>query len=454
GIVPPQTIDFDLPGGADYSLSSLSLQGGELSAVVVEGPDSEPLSGAYLRAVPLGAGPELWVERFSQEDGEVNLRLLAGTLDLLVVPDAADLPALLVDNVLPADLTGALAIDDGVLVTGTVTDPAGDPLAGARVQVTVGGAPSTIGTTSGGGAFSLRARAGGPVEVSVTPPEVSGLPALQIASGPSIADGSALAIEYDTGLDVRTVSPVLRETDGTTPAAGARVTFIANPIAGAGTISVDGTPLDAAGALVRTAQANGAGVIPDQVVTATRYDVIVEPGAGAPAGEAVRFDPLDLRTGQGAPASLRLAAPGHITGTVVDAAGAPVEGARVAAAPGGLLARATAAGAAGTSGEDGSFDLRVAAGGSYQVRVDGPGSAGRVLLAAEADDAPLSAALPPTLRLGGELTVAGGNRVEGALVQLHCLTCGPDGGPAVVAEAVSDASGAFSMLAPDPGVAE
>ncbi|HEY8145332.1 MAG TPA: hypothetical protein VIG06_21770, partial [Kofleriaceae bacterium] len=47
GIVPPQTIDFDLPGGADYSLSSLSLQGGELSAVVVEGPDSEPLSGAY-----------------------------------------------------------------------------------------------------------------------------------------------------------------------------------------------------------------------------------------------------------------------------------------------------------------------------------------------------------------------------------------------------------------------
>ena len=453
-VLPPQTIDFELPGGADYSLSTLSLQGGELSAVVVQGPDSEPLPGAYLRAIPLGAGPELWVERFSQADGEVNLRLLAGTLDLLVVPDAADLPALLVDNVLPADLTGPLAVDDGIEVTGTVSDPGGDPVAGARVQLTVGGAPSTIGTTGGGGAFSLRARAGGPVEVTVTPPDASGLPALQVSGGAAIADDSALDIEYDAGLDVRTVSPVLRETDGSTPAAGARVTFIANPIDGAGTITLDGADLSAEGVLVRTAQANGAGVIPDQVVTATRYDVIVEPGPGAPAGEAVHFHELDLRTGQDAPASLRLAAPGHLTGTVVDAAGAPVEGARVAAAPTGLLARATAAGGAGTTGADGSFDLRVAAGGRYQVRVDGPGSAGRVLLAADESDGALSAALPPTLRLGGELTIAGGNRVEGALIQLQCLTCGPGGGPATVAEAVSDASGAFSMLAPDPGVAE
>ena len=77
-----------------------------------------------------------------------------------------------------------------------------------------------------------------------------------------------------------------------------------------------------------------------------------------------------------------------------------------------------------------------------------------VLLAADESDGALSAALPPTLRLGGELTIAGGNRVEGALIQLQCLTCGPGGGPATVAEAVSDASGAFSMLAPDPGVAE
>jgi hypothetical protein len=359
-----------------------------------------------------------------------------------------------VDNALPADLTGPLAVDDGIEVTGTVTDPGGDPVAGARVQLTVGGAPSTIGTTSGGGTFSLRARAGGPVDVSVTPPEASGLPALEVTNGQAIADGGVLAIQYDAGLDVRTVSPVLRETDGSTPAAGARVTFIANPIDGAGTITLGGTDLSAEGVLVRTAQANGAGVIPDQVVTATRYDVIVEPGAGAPAGEAVHFAPLDLRTGQGAPASLRLAAPGHITGTVVDAAGAPVEGARLAAVPTGLLARATAAGGAATTGADGTFDLEVAADGSYQVRIDGPGSAGRVLLSADESDGALSAALPPTLRLGGELTIAGGNRVEGALIQLQCLGCGPDGGPAVVAEAVSDASGAFSMLAPDPGVAE
>jgi hypothetical protein len=454
-VVPPQSIDFELPGGApDYSLSSLLIQEGELAASTVVGPDSEPLPGAYLRAEPAGAGPELWVERFSQEDGQVNLRLRAVGHELLVVPDA-DLPALRMPSVLPADLNGTIVVDEGVAVTGTVTDPAGDPLAGARVQVTVDGAPSSIGITNGSGAFTLRARAGSPVSVTVTPPEASGLPELELEEGPAIAGGSTLAIVYDGDLDLRTVSPVLRETDGTTPAAGARVTFLSDPITGAGTIAIDGDGAAAEGTLVRTARANGAGVIPDQQLTSAQYTVIVEPGPAAPAGEGVRFDEeVDLRTGQPAPASLRLAAPGHITGQVVDAAGEPVEGARISAAPGGLLASSTAAGGADTSSADGSFDVRVAAGGSYQLRVDGPNGAGRVHLAmAEGGDA-LEVALPATLRLVGELTLTGGSRVPGALVQLYCLTCGPDGGAATVAEAVSDASGQFSMLAPDPGVAE
>ena len=452
-VVPPQSIDFDLPGGApDYSLSTLSLQEGELAGATVLGPDSEPLPGAYLRAEPAGAGPELWVERFSQEDGQVNLRLRAVAHDLLVVPDA-DLPALLLASALPDELSGSIVVDAGVSVTGTVSDPAGDPLTGARVQVTVGGAPSTIGTTNGSGAFTLRARAGSDVSVTVTPPEASGLPELELAGAPAIAGGSTLAVVYDGDLDVRTVSPVLRETDGTTPAAGARVTFLSDPITGAGTIAIDGDSMAADGTLVRTAQGNGSGVIPDQRLTSAQYSVIVEPGPAAPAGEGVRFAELDLRTGQPAPASLRLAAPGHITGQVVNAAGEPVQGARISAAPAGLLARSTAAGGADTSGAGGSFDVRVAAGGSYQLQVDGPAGAGRVHLAVEADTA-LEVALPATLRLGGELTLVGGSQLSGALVQLYCLTCAPDGGAAPVAEAVSDAAGEFSMLAPDPGVAE
>lgn len=452
-VLPPQAIDFELPGGAPYSLSTLSLQAGELAGAVVRGPASEPLAGAYLRAVPSGAGPEMWVERFSQENGEVNLRLLGGAHDVLVVPDA-DLPALALPDTLAADLDGSIVVDDGVAVTGSVSDPAGDPLAGARVQVTVGGAPSTIGTSDAGGAFSLRARAGSQVSVTVTPPEASGLPTLELEQAPAIAGGSALAIDYAAGLDLRTVSPLLRETDGSTPAAGARVTFVSHPLASAGTIAVDGSGAPATGSLVRTAQANGSGVIPDQRLSNALYDVIVEPGPAAPAGEGVRFAPLDLRTGQTAPATLRLAAPGHITGTVIDAAGAPVQGARVAAAPADLLARSTAAGGADATVADGSFDLRVAAGGTYQVRVDGPAGAGRVLLAVAETGPALAVELPPTLELTGTLTLAGGSRVVGALIQLQCKTCGPGGGPAAVAEAVSDDAGDFTLLAPDPGVAE
>ena len=451
--LPPQSIDFQLPGGApEYSLSSLSLEAGELAGAVVRGPDDQPLPGAYLRAVPAGAAPELWVERFSEEDGRVDLRLRATPHDLLVVPDA-ELPALFLAGAIPADLNGSIVVNGGVTVTGTVSDPAGDPLAGARVQLTVAGAPSTIGTSDAGGAFTLQARAGGPVSVTVTPTEASGLPTLELADGPAIDAGSEIAVSYAAGLDRRTVAPVLRETDNTTPAAGARVTFVARPIASAGTISIDGDGAAVAGALVRTARANGSGVIPDQRLTNAVYDLILEPGPAAPAGEGVRVQAVDLSTGQSAPASLRLAAPGHITGQVVDAGGAPVEGARVAAVATGLLARATAAGGAATTGSDGSFDVRVAAGGGYQVEVDGPGGAGRVHLATGVTDA-LSVELPAVLRLTGTLTLAGGTRVSGALVQLRCLACGADGGPAPVAEAVSDASGNFTLLAPDPGVAE
>jgi hypothetical protein len=457
--VPPQSIDFQLPGGADYALSTLSVDGGAATAIYVHDA-SDPLPGAYLRAMPSGGGPELWIERFSQEDGTVDLDLLSTSYDLLVVPDA-DLPAVFLAGQQAADLSGiTISADDGVTVTGTVADPAGDPLAGAEVQVTVAGAPSTIGTTSASGAFSLKARAGGPVTVTVTPPDASGLPALERKDAPDIAAGSAIAVGYSAGLEVRTVSPVLRQTDGTTPAAGARVTFLVHPITTAGSIEIDGSGAAARGTLVRTAQASGSGVIPDQELTSAMYDVIVEPGPTAPAGEGVRFALLDLSSGQNAPPSLRLAAPAHLTGRVVDAAGAPVEGAHLLAVPVELLARATTAGDSAVTSEDGAFNLALAARGSYQIRIDGPMARGRVLRIADAPDTPGQtspigdSALPATLELSGELVAAGGGALSGAVVQLQCLSCGPDGGLATVSEAVSDASGEFVLRAPDPGVAE
>jgi len=459
-VVPPQTIDFQLPGGADYTLSTLSLDGGANTPLYVYGP-SDPLEGAYVRAMPsVGDDSALWIERFSRAGGTVNLHLASIAYDLLVVPDA-DLPAVFLAGQQATDLSGiSIAVDAGVGVTGTVADPAGDPIAGAQVQVTVAGAPSTIGTTNASGAFALEARPGGPVSVTVTPPASTGLPQLQRDDAPDIAAGSEVAVRYAAGLEVRTVSPVLRESDNSTPAAGARVTFVAEPIGAAGTIAVDGSGAAASGSLVKSAQANASGVIPAQALTSGPYDVIVEPGPSAPAGERVRFAPLDLSSGQGAPASLRLAAAGHLTGLVLDDGDAPVAGAQLIATPLGPLARATTAGASTTTGEDGAFDLALAAGGSYQIRIDGPLGRGRVLRFEDAPGAPGGtralddSKLPTTLRLTGALTVTGGAAVTGAVLQLQCLVCGPDSGAMTVAEAVSDSSGEFLLYAPDPGVAE
>jgi hypothetical protein len=60
-------------------------------------------------------------------------------------------------------------------------------------------------------------------------------------------------------------------------------------------------------------------------------------------------------------------------------------------------------------------------------------------------------ALGPTLRLSGDLALPGIGPLAGASLQLLCLDCGPDDGPRVVAEAMSDAAGNFLLLAPDPG---
>jgi hypothetical protein len=458
--VPPQTIDFQLPGGAPYTLSTVSLDSGTSTTVYVWGP-TDALEGAYLRAMPtVGDDPALWIERFSQAGGAVNLDLANVAYDVLVVPDG-DLPAVKWTAQQPDDLAGvSITADNGVGVTGTVADPAGDPLAGARVQVTVDGAPSTVGTTNASGAFTLKARAGEEVSVVVTPPDASGLPQLERVGAPPVASGSTIAVRYAAGLEVRTVSPVLRQTDGTTPAAGARVTFLAHPNTSAGSIAIDGGSAAATGTLVRTAQANASGVIAAQTLTSTQYDVVVEPGPSAPPGERVRFAPLDLRTGQSAPTSLRLATPGHFIGQVVDAAGAPVEGAHLFATPQGLLTRATTAGDSAVTGADGSFNLAVAAKGLYQIRIDGPQGDGRALLMQNAPDAPGDtadlgdSALPATLVLTGSLTATGGAPVASAALQLQCLTCGPGNSAMTVAEAVSDTAGDFIFHAPDPGVAE
>jgi hypothetical protein len=462
-LVPPQAIDFDLPGGADYTLSTVGLSAGVSVSAVLRDSDNQPLA-AYVRSAPVGSEPFLWTEIWSGADGLVELRLLNGSHELLIVPEGGLAP-IWMPVVEPSELNASIVIPDGVNVSGTVEDGSGDPVPGARVQLVVDGAPSTVDVTDAGGGFTVSARAGTTSSVTVVPDPASGLPALELDTGGAIGGGSTIAVQIDP-IDLRTIDPDLRESDGTTPAAGARVTFVARSIAGAGTISIDGASHPARGELTRTVLASGTGGIPAQLLPATQYDVLVEPGPTAPVAEGVRLAPLDLSTGSPAPATLRLAARATVTGQVVNASGAPIEGARVVATPRGLLARATRAGDTAVSDADGMITLRLAgtvaaaAPADYELRLDGAAAgAGRTTLLvttpAPGDQIDILAqSLPATLRLDGTLSAPGGVDVAGAQVELWCRACGPGESAMVVAEAVTSAAGEFVMRAPDPGVSE
>src|SRR6185503_3006800 len=102
-------------------------------------------------------------------------RLLGVAHNVLVVPAVAGLAPKRV-TWMPG--TTSLVVGPGTLVTGVVRGPGGTGLAGARVQLTAGGVPSTLATTIGDGSFQLRSdfAAADPITVKVTPPAASGLP--------------------------------------------------------------------------------------------------------------------------------------------------------------------------------------------------------------------------------------------------------------------------------------
>ena len=448
-----------VPGGADYSLGTLTLSGGVAVTGQLFGPGGETLTG-YVRATPGGDAlvPRPVIESFADAGGAFDLLLLGTVHDVLLVPDGEAVPPALLAGVLPGALDGAIELDGGLVVSGAVTDGAGDPVAGARVALAVGGVPSTVAVTDAAGTYSLRARAGGPVAVTVTPAPGSGLPALELAppAGSAVSAGSTIAITYAAGLASRTVSPLVRQSDGATPAAGARLTWIMRPVAAAGSVELGGTSRPARGVLRHSTVAAGAGAPGAIALPRAVYDVLVQPGPAAPAGQSVRTAVVDLAAG--APASLSLAAAARLEGQVTGSAGGPVAGARVTAAPRGLLAASAAAGAAAVTGEDGRYSLSVAGPGNYDLAIDGAdageGRASRVVSApAPGGTAALDpVALPDTMRLSGVIAAPGPGPLAGTSVQLLCLACGAAGGPAVVAEAVTDPAGRFVLLAPDPGV--
>ena len=474
---PPQDKSIELFGGtAEYNLGPLTLNPGiEVSGAALD-PDGQPIT-AYLRAWPSEAGqPEpgaapLLSETFAGEGGLYHAHLLDVPHDLLLVPTAPDLPASYARGVRVDEIPGLTRIGAGNQVAVTVADGSGVPVAGARVTLVAGGVPSSVAETDGAGAATVRVNGDGALSLSVEPPETSGLPQLELAASDGAvlaAGGGAIAVRYAASPPARTVSPEVRLADGATAAPGSRVTWIAHPLAAAATVSIDGgDPHQATGLVRRAAEAGAGGAVPEMLLPAAAYDVVVEPPVdAAPDTEAVSVAAVDLAPGEPAPAVLGLAAPAVVRGQVKIPVGsdgaefAALPGVLVQAAPRGLLVGATRAGASARTDADGRFALRLAGGGAYEIEVDGASRGqGRARWNAVAPAAGATADLdttflPRVLRATGLLVVEGGlGPAGGAHLQLFCTGCGPDGRSVPVTETVTDATGGFELVAPDPGVA-
>ncbi|HET9620715.1 MAG TPA: carboxypeptidase-like regulatory domain-containing protein, partial [Kofleriaceae bacterium] len=203
---------------------------------------------ALVHLIPLGAAfpdPGVANEAFSDAAGRVELRAPSGLADAIVVPVQPGLAAQRFTRVQP----GAIFALTAATLTGSVRDPGGAPLAGAKVQLAVDGLPSSLATTASNGTFTVfaEAAAGQTLTLEVTPPAASGLPRLTATS--SKLDVTApLQIAYGANLTRRDLAGLVVTRDGA-PLPRARLTVV-GAIGAGGTVTTGGPPVVATGEVV------------------------------------------------------------------------------------------------------------------------------------------------------------------------------------------------------------
>jgi hypothetical protein len=454
-LAPPQEQIIEIPGGTNYDLGAVAMSRGIGATGSVHSAAGSPLA-AYVRVTPASELGATALEAFAGPGGEFALRVENRVYELLVVPEDNEIAPRRFASRLPGDF--ALSVDPGIAIGGVVADPAGAPLAGARVALRVDGVPSTLATTGAGGAFTLRARPGN-ASLSVAPAH-TGLPRLDLLSGVVVDSASSLAITYAGALQRRQITG-LRVVDASgAAAAGARVMWISRPMSAAGSVRVDdGASVPLTGS-VRAAQVAGAdGTLPAIELAEALYDVIVEPGGVASPG-AVTLIEVDLRAGAPTPSFLALALAARVSGVVRSADGTPLASVRVTAAPTGTLALAPGATATAWSTAGGAFALDVAGRGEYRLFLTGAdarhGRAWRDLLAPAPEQTVDmgDVFLPRTLAVTGRMSLSGAGSSAGVILRLLCYACEGQDPTWPLAEAVTDAGGEFTLAVPDPGAAQ
>nr|HEX4313686.1 hypothetical protein [Kofleriaceae bacterium] len=429
------------------------VQGGANQAVDIPFPPLQQFQGtvtangsaalAYVRVTP--ASSSAFVETYSVDaSGFGPLSVVAGAQDVLVVPSSATLAPRLVHW--QVGQSTAFTLDGGSPVTGRVVDSAGTGIAGAAVQLQLGGVlPSTVATTAADGTFTVHADTSdagldASVTVQVAPPLSSGLPRLSATSAFPL--GSAIAIAYPAQT-VRDLGGVAI-TQGGAPVANAQVMVVGSLASFAGTI--DGAAAQNAVLVAGKTTASGA-VAGSTRAPAAPVSVVVTLATGE-----VEVAAVDLTAS--VPASIALPAAAVRTGIVRDATANPLAGVQVQLQPAGALAQAGALLIEATTDATGAYSVALAATGSYDVRVIDLAARGPIATAtAQAPSQIGDVTLATGLVVDGTVTLTGTAKAIGASVQFLCTNCSGVAASQPVAESATDLDGSYRVSVPDPGVA-
>jgi hypothetical protein len=371
----------------------------------------------------------------------VNARVLGQPYNVLIVPATSALA--------PVQLAwqpgmGTLLITAGTLASGKVTAPSGAGLAGATVQLTSAGVPSTIATTASAGTFSVRHSftPGAIVEVDVTPAAGSGLPSLTSSAAFDLTQ--SVQIAYGAGLATCNLINIAVQRGGVNQP-GAQVTAVGS-VALAGTVTA-GTSVTASGAVRVTATADNTGKLPAKLAPKLSLSAVVQVAPGDLAVAA--FDLSGCASG-----SISAPAGPVVSGSIVNTAATSLPGARFEAVPTRALALAGAPAVQAIADGNGHISAQLASGGYYDLRYDDPLGRGAQLLLPDtaAAGVPGTATLGKALLMSGTVSVIGSaNPVEGAAIQILCSTCTGLGAVVPVAQTASDSASMYEVAVPDPG---
>jgi hypothetical protein len=450
--LPAQDLERQVIGGTPTGGNVLALDAGIVVSFAVVRADSGEALPSYVRVTDVASGVVL--ETHTSKDGPSLLRVAQGMYRTLVVPDG-DVAPMTFPPRTPAEMgTGALRLDDGPMIAGSVSDANGGPVIGATVVLRAGDLASTTGTTDASGAFHVRARAGTFGLTVVSPLAAGGLEATLAAAGGLVVGQSTspapLAIKIQTGPLV-TGTVALSAKDAASLTADTRITLAAMPpLSNVATLTVGaGAPQELTGDVRFSLHPAADGTLTTGGVPRGLYLLTVFPAAPA-TSDAVTTATLDLTAGNPGPFPVALAQKVMLKGKLL-----PID-----VAAGVHLVALDEAGlpvvSEGDAGPGGLFQMAVSPRRRYALRaLPRPEQALAratfpIVMVADTDQVVPDRNMPAALLYAGRVVDPSLQGVGTALVQAFCATAGCTDTTTPVAETVTRSDGTFQLMLPDP----